>query len=651
MKKALRGLQAGLTAWPSRLGGVLLREGMHRRLADAAERAYRQGRYARSARLSREALVLAERYGAADGWWAAAYTGLALSTARLGKYVEAEALHRLALMIYEKAQPPDKTRVAGCFSRLGALAYHQGKYAEAEAFYQRAVMIQEAVLGPMHPELAVDLNNLGAICDQLRRHDEAEPLLRRALAIQEEALGLNHPDLAATLNNLAYLYQEQGRSEEAEALLRRALTVIRRARGPAHPESAVVCSNLALLCAEQGRDSAAEPLYRRALAARKRALGPVHPDVATSLENYASLLGVTLRNDRAERLLARAKTIRARHAEALLTQRWSALPVSVGQGAAEPMDETRRLAALGPAGDLPWRIPGPLRRSDPTSTEERAVGALPLLSSTQTWARGSENDTEEALRRAIERGELQVYFQPIFSLTGGQIAGAETLVRWQHPRRGLLSPRDFVPLAEATGLILPIGEWLIREACAQHASWRATGFPDVRLLVNLSPSEFAEASLPALIRAVLREAAMPPAALQLEVPERAVLQDLTAGTPALAALADTGCRLALDDAGNDPALLLHLERLPVHAVKLEGSLVRRMPLDPEAADRVREVISRARERGLTVIALGVETEEQLSLVREYGCDEVQGYLFRRAAPAELFSALLREGTSLSEPIA
>jgi EAL domain-containing protein (putative c-di-GMP-specific phosphodiesterase class I)/tetratricopeptide (TPR) repeat protein len=657
VREKFRLLRTAVSALPYRLAGILLRDTICRRLAAAADRAYRQGHYARAVRCYREALELAERYGADDRWWAGAYTGLALAYSRLGKYIEAEALHRRALEIYEKAQPLEQPRMADCLSNLGALSYHQGRYAEAKLFYQRALTIQEAVLGPTHPEVAADLSNLGAICDQQHRYDEAESLLRRALTIQEEALGVDHPDVATTLNNLAFLYQEQGRAAEAEALLRRALTVMQGARGPAHPETAVYINNLALLCAEQGRDEAAEPLYRQALSIRRKSLGPAHPDVATSLENYAALLHTTLRSEDAERLSAQAKAIRARHAEELLTRRWSALPVSADRSAREDLpDWVARLSAAAaiPAEGGEWRIPGPPVRLAHASSDRFKPGASAALGEVEPASprpvegRSPRLDLgiEDDLQRALDRNELQVYYQPIFSLAAGQITGAEALIRWQHVRHGLLSPKEFVPLAEETGLILSIGEWLLREACAQRTAWSEAGHSNVRLFVNLSRREFQEERLPERIREVLRATGMTPSALQLEITERVALQDVPSSVKTLERLAETGIQVALDDAGSDPSLLLHLRQLPVQAVKLDGSLVRRMATDPNAASLVEEITSLAHSLDRMVIALGVETEEQLALVREHRCDEVQGYLFRRAAPAELFTLLLQEGPPL-----
>ena len=574
----------------------------------------------------------------------------------VGRYIEAEALHRRALEIYEKAQSLEQPRVAGCLSDLGALAYHQGKYAEAEAFYQRALTIGELALGPLHPEVGADLSNLGAICGQQRRYDEAEPLLRRALTIQEQALGPDHPDVATTLNNLAFLYQEQGRHAEAEALHRRALMLVQNARGRAHPETALYLNNLACLWAEQGRDDTAEPLYRQALALRRKALGPGHPEVATSLENYASLLGATLRTEQAERLSSQAKAIRARHAEELLARRWSALPVSTAPAEHSPADDeppgwvswlsaavAGKVTSSGRAQEPGARVPGPRDYAAPVAADggEGALGAaLPS-------AFAIAGLREEELRRALDRNELQVYYQPIISLSTGQITGAEALLRWQHPRRGLLSPREFVPLAEETGLILTMGERLLRDACAQRATWCEAGYPNVRLSINLSQREFQDYRLPELIRQVLRATQTTPSALQLDITERVALQDISFGMKTLRALTAVGARIALDEAGTDPALLQYLDELPLHAIKLDGALVRGITTDPGAAGMIEAMTTRAHHLNLQVIALGVETEEQLALVREQQCDEVQGYLFRRAAPAELFTILLQEGQSLA----
>jgi EAL domain-containing protein (putative c-di-GMP-specific phosphodiesterase class I)/tetratricopeptide (TPR) repeat protein len=636
----LRSLWSALFALPRRLAGMLLQDAMYRRLAAAADQAYQQGRYARAARLYAEALELAKRYGAEDRWWATTYTSLALAYSRLGQYVEAEALHRGVLELYEKAQHLEQPRMASCLSNLGALCYHQGKYTEAEAFYQRALSIQESALGPVHPEVSVDLNNLGAIRSQQRRYEEAEPLIRRALAIQEQALGSDHPDVAPTLNNLAFLYQEQGRCAEAESLLRRALTVMQSTRGPAHPETALYFNNLASFCAEQGRDEAAEPLYRQALAIRRKALGPMHPDVATSLENYASMLGATLRSEAAERLLSTAKMIRDRHAKDLLASRWSALPIAAGPGGAADEDPPGWVTLLSATAastvsGSTSRVHNPHIRVPLVGPEGREVGWFPSSATVEPLA--------DELRRALDRNELQVYYQPIVSLATGQITGAEALIRWQHPRHGLLSPIVFVPLAEEIGLIFTMGEWLLRSACAQHAAWNEAGHPNIRLFVNLSQGQFQNDRLPELVREVLQATQTAPSALQLEIPERVALQDVPFSMKAMQALTDTGLQIALDDAGSDPSLLHHLRQLPVHAIKLDGALVRCMATEPKAAAGIEAITTLAHSLDLKVIALGVETEEQLALVRELQCDEVQGYLFRRPEPAELFMLLLQEG--------
>jgi EAL domain-containing protein (putative c-di-GMP-specific phosphodiesterase class I)/tetratricopeptide (TPR) repeat protein len=657
VNEKLRSLCTTFLALPSRVAGVLLQDAMAQRLAVAGDRARQRGRYARAARLYGEALDLARRYGADDRWWGSTCTSLALSYSRLGKYIEAEVLHRRALEIYEKVEHLEQPRMASCLSNLGALHYHLGKYAEAELFYQRALTIQESVLGPMHPEVGVDLSNLAAICSQQRRYEEAEPLLHRALAIQEQELGLDHPDVATTLNNLGCLYQEQGRGAEAEALFRRALMVMQSARGADHPDTVTYCNNLALLCAEQGRDEAAEPLYRQALAIRRKALGPAHPDLATSMENYASLLEATLRCDAADRLMSQAKAIRARHAEDLLACRWSALPLSADRSAdEEPPDWVTRLsaAAARTVSGSTWHAGSGgtcIERKGTSSArgtnrgDRHSGGSVGVLERHEVSGSPSfapAESLEDQLQRAVDRNELQVYYQPVVSLASGQITGAEALLRWQHPRRGLLSPIDFVPLAQETGLMMRIGEWLLRDTCAQQTAWSEAGLGELRLLVNLSERELQDYRLPELIRDVLRATGTTPSALQLEVTERVALQDVSSTEKALWALTATGVRVALDDAGTNPGLLAHLAQLPVNAVKLDGALVRRMASDPEAAGVIEAIIARAHSLDLEVIALGVETEEQLALVRAHQCDEAQGYLFRRAVPADLFTLFLQD---------
>lgn len=636
----LRSLGAGLSLLPRRPTALVPQDPFGTSSIAAGNQAWERGRYGRAVKLYWAALKVSERRALPDLWRAAAYANLALAYSRLGKYVEAESLYRAVLALYEKGLPLEHPRVVGCLSNLGALLYRQGQSVEAESLYRRVLAMNEKTLGAAHPEVAADLSNLGTICSRQGRYSEAEPLLRRALSIQEQALASDHPDIATSLNNLAFIYESQGRSTEAESLYRRALAITERARGAAHPDVALYLNNLAYLCQEQGKVEEAESLYRRALAIRRKALGTDHPDVATTLENYASLLSVTLRDEKSERMLAQAQAIRARHSKNALCSRWSGPSVAPSPERDESppwvswLSATLATPVSAPASPE-W---APARPSSPPPAREfdvdRSAPAPTAMS------------LEAELQRALERHELQIYYQPVVSLVSGQITGAEALLRWEHPRRGLLSPVDFVPVADETGLIFTIGEELLRAACTQHQSWSAAGHPDLRLLINLSKRQLQDHALPERIQKMLASTGMTPSALQLEIAESDALKEVEVSIRALTALNSTGVRVAIDDAGVDPSLLDHLQRLPIHALKLGKALVRRITTDSDGAAAIIAIIAQAHERELTVIALGVETEEQLTFLRSHQCDEIQGYLFRRAIPAEAFTTLLQEGQCL-----
>jgi diguanylate cyclase (GGDEF)-like protein/PAS domain S-box-containing protein len=238
-------------------------------------------------------------------------------------------------------------------------------------------------------------------------------------------------------------------------------------------------------------------------------------------------------------------------------------------------------------------------------------------------------ETESALRRALERGELLLHYQPDVELAGGTITGFEALVRWEHPARGLLGPAAFVPLAEETGLIIGIGEWVLREACAAAAGWPE----ELTLSVNLSPRQLAQPDLVATVRRALAESGVDPARLCLEITESAVMESGAATTAQLRALKSLGVRLAIDDFGTGFSSLAHLRRFPVDVLKIDGMFIAGLGSEPQDASIAAAVISLAHALGLRTVAEGVETEEQLRVLRELGCNLAQGHLFARPLPA------------------
>jgi len=247
---------------------------------------------------------------------------------------------------------------------------------------------------------------------------------------------------------------------------------------------------------------------------------------------------------------------------------------------------------------------------------------------------------EVSLQRAIERQEFVIHYQPKRDLRDGSITGVEALLRWQHPDLGLLAPNQFIPLAEETGLIIPIGQWVLREACRQNMAWQKQGLPPMSMAVNLSPRQFADEGLLASIDAVLAETGMAPDLLQLEITESMVMQNLEHSIVILKAIKSRGVHLAIDDFGTGYSSMSLIKCFPVDTLKIDRSFVRDLPHseDKAIADAI---IGLGRALGLKIIAEGVETAEQETFLREHSCDEMQGFLFSRAVPAEQIADLFR----------
>jgi diguanylate cyclase (GGDEF)-like protein/PAS domain S-box-containing protein len=248
---------------------------------------------------------------------------------------------------------------------------------------------------------------------------------------------------------------------------------------------------------------------------------------------------------------------------------------------------------------------------------------------------------ENALRRALERNQLQLHYQPQIDLRSGRVMGAEALLRWQHPELGAVSPAEFVPVAESCGLILPIGEWVMRTAAYQLRQWLDAGLGDLAMAVNLSSVQFRHADLPALVSRVLSDAGLPPQLLELELTESVAMGDPLGAISLMNDLHTRGIRLSIDDFGTGYSSLSYLKKFRVYKLKIDQSFVRDLTEDPEDRAIVSAIISMADSLGLSTIAEGVETPGQLEFLRERGCTEVQGYLFSRPLPAADFEAFVR----------
>ncbi|APX92705.1 hypothetical protein BWR19_07040 [Halomonas sp. 1513] len=254
---------------------------------------------------------------------------------------------------------------------------------------------------------------------------------------------------------------------------------------------------------------------------------------------------------------------------------------------------------------------------------------------------------ETELRFALERGEFVVHYQPIVATTSGQIIGAEALVRWQHPVRGLTAPGLFLDAAENSGLLGEISQWVLEQACAQLVAWQAEGLSLERLAVNLAGDQIDSGRLVDAVNRALTVSGLSPHHLELEVTETFIMQHAKRAIEALGQLKEQGISLAIDDFGTGYSSLSHLKRLPIHKLKIDRSFVRDIPSGTNDAAIARAIIALGHSMGLTVTAEGVETPEQLGFMSAEGCDEIQGYLISRPLPADDFARLLAGPAPLS----
>ncbi len=256
---------------------------------------------------------------------------------------------------------------------------------------------------------------------------------------------------------------------------------------------------------------------------------------------------------------------------------------------------------------------------------------------------------ETHLRRAIERNELSLHYQPQVSLGDGRICSMEALLRWSSPELGQVGPGDFIALAEDTGLILPIGNWVIRQACLQNKAWQDAGLAPLRVAVNVSAHQFTAGTVPAVVREALRESGLAPQYLEIELTESVMMRDSEAAEVQLAELTGMGVSISLDDFGTGYSSLGYLSRFMLDKLKIDQSFVRNIITDPRSAAIAQATIALAHGLSLSVVAEGVETQEQLAFLQRIGCDEVQGYLFSRPLAADAMATLMASGARLALP--
>jgi diguanylate cyclase (GGDEF)-like protein len=254
------------------------------------------------------------------------------------------------------------------------------------------------------------------------------------------------------------------------------------------------------------------------------------------------------------------------------------------------------------------------------------------------------------LRRAVETGELLLHFQPQVGLVGGRhhVAGVEALVRWDHPERGLVLPGEFIPVAESTGLILPIGSWVLGEACRQLGAWQRQGRPDLSMCVNVSARQLADHGFVDEVGRALASSDLTPSTLCLEITESVLMEDLDLCADTLAELKRLGVALSVDDFGTGYSSLAYLQRLPADFLKIDKTFVDELGTSAAATAIVRTIIDLAHSLGLGVVAEGVETEVQAAALSVLGCDQAQGFLFARPAAADDVTPML-DAPAVTEP--
>ena len=254
---------------------------------------------------------------------------------------------------------------------------------------------------------------------------------------------------------------------------------------------------------------------------------------------------------------------------------------------------------------------------------------------------------EAALRRALERREFLLHYQPKVDLESGVICGFEALMRWQHPERGMVSPVEFIPVLEDAGLIVPVGEWVMREVCRQIQSWKSSGLAVPPVAVNLSARQFLQKDLEATVRLILRETGVDPSLFQFELTESLLMKEPEAAARTLRGLKESGVKISVDDFGTGYSSLAYLKRFPIDALKIDRAFVRDVTTNPDDAAITLAIIGLAHSLKLKVVAEGVETEGQLNFLSTHGCDEMQGFYFSTPVPPSECEAMLRDGRRLN----
>ena len=249
---------------------------------------------------------------------------------------------------------------------------------------------------------------------------------------------------------------------------------------------------------------------------------------------------------------------------------------------------------------------------------------------------------EKDLRHALDREELRVVYQPRINIESGEIDGMEALIRWQHPKMGLVAPSKFIPIAEDNGLIIPIGTWVLRQACAQNKQWQQAGLPPIRVSVNLSPKQFRQPNLIKTIADTLSETQLEPQFLELEVTETAAIYDIEFTSEVFHRLGEMGVQLSIDDFGTGHSSLSRLQFLPLNHLKIDKSFVQDLTHNQKVSHIISTIVALGKSLGLSIVAEGVETVQQLDFLRSIDCETAQGFFFYRPISVDEATRLLEK---------
>ncbi|MEX5627845.1 putative bifunctional diguanylate cyclase/phosphodiesterase [Pseudomonas marginalis] len=283
------------------------------------------------------------------------------------------------------------------------------------------------------------------------------------------------------------------------------------------------------------------------------------------------------------------------------------------------------------------------------TTKERGPDDLSFYTEDMNLRARHQQNLESAIRQALEHDEFALHYQPKLDLKTGRILGAEALIRWFQPRSGWVHPADFIPVAEDSGLIVPLTQWVLRHACEQAQAWRTMGLAPLRISVNISAIDFRQREFVDNLAAILKQTGLPPNQLELEITESVLMQNVDETVDILNRIKAMGVRLALDDFGTGYSSLSYLRRFPIDVLKIDQSFVRGLHENSQDAQLISAIIGMGKSLELNIIAEGVETLEQLNFLRAQHCEEGQGFLFSKAVPAKDFAQLLQVGSPTLMP--